>query len=323
MRQNMRRSRIPQLFRTPKKLLLGETSGGYYDTKQLFANHSVQVVVPWSALSGVEEAGVRKVRRNSEALAASTSLETIANAFDLRYILAIINSDYMRSYLWTNKMRGTRAKRIYPDVWKEMPVKVVSAATQAIIAALVDDMQTMYATLSTMQTEQDVYQSWQQQGRITGYVKDHLAMGRIVPLGALDKTRKNPYVVTGDQVLLYGTTGIQVTDPANRPLLDYFCWYCNEVASHLRGYPWEQLRQQIPIPGTVEQVSALLADVEATRQARVSQEEAIKAKREEIEQAVRTAYESGCDEELWTQIDALRDGPTISSHDVEEDDEDI
>jgi hypothetical protein len=60
-----------------------------------------------------------------------------------------------------------------------------------------------------------------------------------------------------------------------------------------------------------------------TRQARVSQEEAIKAKREEVEQAVRTAYESGCDEELWTQIDALRDGPTILSHDMEEDDEDI
>lgn len=220
-------------------------------------------------------------------------------------------------------MRGTRAKRIYPDVWKEMPVKVVSTTTQATIASLVDDMQAMYDTLATLRTEQDVYQSWQQQGRITGYVKDHLAMGRIVPFGALDKTRKNPYTVADERVLLYGTTGIQVTDPANRPLLDYFCWYCNEVASHLRGYPWEQLRQQIPIPGTVEQVSALLADVEAVRQERVAQETAISAKRDEIESAVRAAYETGCDEELWTQIDSLRDGSTISPHEAEEDGEAI
>jgi hypothetical protein len=49
-RTRMRGPRHAALFRTPAKLLLGETSGGYYDTDRLFANHSVQVAVPWHAL---------------------------------------------------------------------------------------------------------------------------------------------------------------------------------------------------------------------------------------------------------------------------------
>jgi hypothetical protein len=305
MKDNMRRPRIPELFRTPHKLLLGETSGGYYDTDQLFANHSVQVVVPWHVLQ-VDRPGVRKVRRNSEALSGFSHLDTIAQAFDLRYVLAIINSNYMRHYLLTNKMRGTRTGRIYPDVWKEMPVKVVSAETQTTIATMVDDIQVMYCHLVAMPTDNDIFQSWQQQGRITGYLKDYVTYGYLEMVGNLEKTRKGPYNVTGNQVILYGTTGLMATNPEYLPILHYFCWYCNDIAPQVRGYDWEMLRSQIPLPARVDQVNVLLTEVAAVRQERANQETDIAAKREAIEQAVKDAYESGCDNDLWEELAALR-----------------
>ena len=147
-RLHMRGPRHPALFRIPEKLLLGETSGGYYDCDGLFANHSVQVVVPWKALAqagAIEERGIQKVYRKSQQLSGITGdLASIAELFDLRYLLAIINSRFMRAYLASNMHEGTRKGRIYPDVWKRLPIKIVSADRQQQIATLVDAVQTRY-----------------------------------------------------------------------------------------------------------------------------------------------------------------------------------
>src|SRR6266699_2839360 len=147
-RLHMRGPRHPALFRIPEKLLLGETSGGYYDCDGLFANHSVQVVVPWKALAqagAIEARGIQKVYRKSQQLSGITGdLASIAELFDLRYLLAIINSRFMRAYLASNMHEGTRKGRIYPDVWKRLPIKIVSADRQQQIATLVDAVQTRY-----------------------------------------------------------------------------------------------------------------------------------------------------------------------------------
>ncbi len=147
-RPQMRGPRHRALFRTPEKLLLGETSGGYYDRAGLFANHSVQVVVSWKALeqTGVlEEKGIQRVYRKSQQLSGITDdLTSIAELFDLRYLLAIINSYIMRAYLTSNIHEGTRKARIYPDVWKRLPIKVASTERQQHIATLVDAIQVQY-----------------------------------------------------------------------------------------------------------------------------------------------------------------------------------
>src|SRR6266404_65831 len=147
-RLHMRGPRHPALFRIPEKLLLGETSGGYYDCDGLFANHSVQVVVTWKALAqagAIEERGIQKVYRKSQQLSGITDdLASIAELFDLRYLLAIINSRFMRAYLASNMHQGTRKGRIYPDVWKRLPIKIVSADRQQQIATLVDAVQARY-----------------------------------------------------------------------------------------------------------------------------------------------------------------------------------
>ena len=147
-RPQMRGPRHIALFRTPEKLLLGETSGGYYDRAGLFANHSVQVVVSWKALeqAGVlEERGIRTVLRKSRQITGIiNSFSPIAELFDLRYLLAIINSHFIREYITSNMHEGTRKGRIYPDVWKRLPIKIASAERQQQIAMLVDAVQEQY-----------------------------------------------------------------------------------------------------------------------------------------------------------------------------------
>ncbi len=143
----MRGPRHPALFRTPEKLLLGETSGGYYDTDQFFTNHSVQIVVPWSALAqsgALEETGIARVLRKSQQISGMIDLAPHSQQFDLRYILAILNSSFIRRYLAANMHQGTRKGRIYPDIWKRLPIKMVSLEQQKRIALLVEAIQNAY-----------------------------------------------------------------------------------------------------------------------------------------------------------------------------------
>ena len=143
----MRGPRHLALFRAPEKLLLGETSGGYYDTAGLFANHSVQVVVPWHALAhagAIDETGIARVLQKSRHMCGRSDLVALSEQFDLRYLLAIINSRFMRDYLAANMHEGTRKGRIYPDVWKRMPVKMLPLERQKEIAALVAEVQQAY-----------------------------------------------------------------------------------------------------------------------------------------------------------------------------------
>ena len=155
-RPNMRGPRHIALFRTPEKLLLGETSGGYYDRKGLFANHSVQVVVPWKALEqagAIEEKGIRRVMRKAMQIAGLTDLASISEQFDLRYVLGIINSRFMRAYITSNMHEGTRKGRIYPDVWKRLPMKVVSFERQQAIAMMVEAVQNEYRQIEIMKED--------------------------------------------------------------------------------------------------------------------------------------------------------------------------
>ena len=143
----MRAPRHAALFRTPEKLLLGETSGGYYDTDQLFTNHSAQVVVPWYALAqsgAIQETGIARVLRKSQQISGMTDLVPLSQQFDLRYILAVLNSRFMRRYLAANMHQGTRKGRIYPDIWKRLPIKIVPLEQQKEIASLVEAVQEKY-----------------------------------------------------------------------------------------------------------------------------------------------------------------------------------
>ena len=128
----------------------------YYNRSGLFANHSVQVVVSWKALEqagALEEKGIKTVLRESRQLAGlPNDLATVAELFDLRYLLGIINSRFIRRYIAANMLEGTREGRIYPDVWKRLPIKVAAPERQQHIAQLVDAIQTRHEQLAALAT---------------------------------------------------------------------------------------------------------------------------------------------------------------------------
>lgn len=156
-RAHMRGPRHSALFHTPEKLLLGETSGGYYDRDGLIANHSVQVVVPWKALeqAGVlPERGIQRVYRKSQQISGLTcDLARLAELFDLRYLLAILNSQLLRRYISANLHEGTRKNRVYPNVWKRLPIKIASIERQQEIGRLVEEVQEAYRHSSGLESQ--------------------------------------------------------------------------------------------------------------------------------------------------------------------------
>jgi restriction endonuclease S subunit len=114
----------------------------------------VQVVVSWKALEqagAIEEKGIQTVLRKSRQITSLLSKNfSIAECFDLRYLLAIINSHFMRQYIASNMHEGTRKGRIYPDIWKRLPIKVASLERQQQIAKLVDEVQVVHTFMASV-----------------------------------------------------------------------------------------------------------------------------------------------------------------------------
>jgi hypothetical protein len=174
----LRRTRFPELFENPK-IIMGETSGVYYDaTGEFINNHSVRNFVPYHffikdktlkriartmarEISDEEvEAEVNPLPSNFEYLSQSQRAELLIKAraeqsphYDLGYLTALLNCRWLRHYMMTYVKRGSR-RRFYPDDLKKWPIAPAPANTQAEIA---------YAVQAIMAAKKDI-QEWQQHG---------------------------------------------------------------------------------------------------------------------------------------------------------------
>jgi len=298
----MRRPRNRALFKTPAKLLLGETSGGIYDRSGLFANHSVQVVVSWIALQQAEaldEPGIRGVYRESRQIAEATNgLVDISALFDLRYLLAIINSRFIRAFLAANRLEGTREGRIYPDVWKRLPIKIASPERQQEIAAKVDAIQAHYEQLAARPTLQALaaiptirYRDPQ------GY----LAQGILRFIGDVQSAiGEKPALRDGRLILRrQPLTFLESTDPA---LLRYLELYLNEINPQLQGWTWTEARTRIRVPATSAAVQAFMAEADKLAAEEQRLRTAINGLSEEIETLIAAAYREPADERMTAII---------------------
>ena len=298
----MRRPRYKALFRTAEKLLLGETSGGYFDRSGLFANHSVQVVVSWKALEqagAIEEKGIKAVLRESRQIAgAINGLASIAELFDLRYLLGIINSRFIRQYVASNRLEGTREGRIYPDVWKRLPIKVASAERQQQIAIRVDAIQVRYEQLAVVPTPASLAADPSIAYRDPlGY----LALGVLRFFGDTQSTIAERPTLQNERLLLrrQPQTYLESSEPE---LLRYLELYFSQINPKLQGWTWVEARKRIQVPATLEAVRAFMASVdkvtEEERRIRVS----IDSLSAEIEALIETTYKEPADANLMEVI---------------------
>ncbi len=297
-RAKMRRPRNIILFQTSEKLLLGETSGGYYDRSQLFANHSVQVVVPWSILErggAIEEKGIKTVLRESQELASiTTPLSPVAELFDLRYILGIINSQFMRRYIVANKLEGTREGRIYPDVWKRLPIKIASTERQLQVASLVDEIQAHYVLLSSLPTPQRVAED---SSIIYREIQSYLVRQDVRFVGDIQNTIGEKPLLRDGKLILHRQPLAYLEAPTEPAILRYIELYLTQLHPELQGYSWAEARRRIQIPATIAALHTFMAAIDAIATQEAQIRASIASLLTQVEALVENIYQEAADEE--------------------------
>jgi len=131
------RPTFPELYIFPK-IIRGRTTGGIYDESGLICNDSSCVFLPYFSLKNIInrsiENGIKKWTKKTR-----DELEENSLKYDLKYILAILNSKFARFYL--NTIRRHRIEYyFYPDDFKKLPIKQISKDKQKIFSSLVEQI---------------------------------------------------------------------------------------------------------------------------------------------------------------------------------------
>src|SRR6266852_6295997 len=293
-RSKMRRPRHIALFRTSEKLLLGETSGGYYDREGLFANHSVQVVVRWESLKqsrAIEETGIKTVLHESQQLAGIDDPAPISVLFDLRYLLGVINSRFIRNYIATNKFKGTRDGRVYPDTWKKLPIKVTSDERQQQVAVKVDEIQALYQQLATRPTPMSLAANPTIHYRdIQGYI----AQGILRFVGGAQTAIGGRLTIQDKQLMLRRHPQVYL-ESSESELLQYLELYLTQLQPKFQGWTWAEARRLIQIPATLEAVRDFMTSVNNRNKEEQRIRTIINTILTEIETMIETIYKEPAD----------------------------
>jgi hypothetical protein len=136
-----RRKTFPELHEAREKLLALRIAGKNlvvaYDERQLYSNHTAVSFVPWHSLKGVTNKSISKTARyhHQDPLGNRETREKISRQFDLKYVLAVMNSTFAKNWL-ANQRRGKLD--IYPDDWKRLPIAPIPLEEQKPFVALVE-----------------------------------------------------------------------------------------------------------------------------------------------------------------------------------------
>jgi adenine-specific DNA-methyltransferase len=114
-----------------------------YDNQQLIHNHSAWSFVPWHYLTGVRNKSIKKSARYEDEnpsgldLPSRKSLEEISRRFNVKYLLAVLNSSFARDFLRSNRRSNIH---LYPEDWKKLPIASIAKSQQQPIVRLVEKM---------------------------------------------------------------------------------------------------------------------------------------------------------------------------------------
>ncbi len=158
----LRRTTFPDLY-TGEKILRGRVTGGIYDNTGIACNDGVMVFKRFCDLQDVKERSLSvSISKNhfeesggkSSAIIAEKrqELESISVKFTLKYLLAIINSNY--AYWFLNNYRRHRLENyFYPDDFRNLPIPAISLEEQQIFVEKVEIMLSKGKELQKLQEE--------------------------------------------------------------------------------------------------------------------------------------------------------------------------
>jgi hypothetical protein len=137
---HFRRPTFPELHEVDEKLVALRIGGGdikvAYDNQRIFFNHTSILFVPWHLLKGVRNRSIAKsakYRNQAKSVLplCREHLEELAQRFRAKYLLAVMNSSWVQTWLLAHRRSNTD---LYPNDWKPLPIPVVTTKQQAIIA---------------------------------------------------------------------------------------------------------------------------------------------------------------------------------------------
>jgi len=133
-----RRPTFPELY-IPEKILMGGMTGAIYDDTGLLCNHSIAVSVLWKDLKDVQnrsiDGSIKKDFKIMNIYPFRNQLEENSKRFNLKYLLAILNSQF--AYKFLDSIRRSQIG-FYPNDLKKLPIKIVPKSEQQPFISLVD-----------------------------------------------------------------------------------------------------------------------------------------------------------------------------------------
>ena len=131
----LRRQTFPELYDRPK-IMRGRVTGGIYDETGLLCNDSIVVFVRFANLHDVNNKSIQTSIKKFNRLPRA-QLEKISEKFDLKYLLAVLNSSFALKYL--NNIRRHRLENyFYPDDFRKLPIADISPEKQKPFVELVN-----------------------------------------------------------------------------------------------------------------------------------------------------------------------------------------
>jgi adenine-specific DNA-methyltransferase len=130
---------------TAEKILAQRSPGSdpkcCYDDQETHFNDSSIGFVQWHALTGVRNNSLKKAARYigekppRPDLPKREELEATSRRFDVKYLLAVMNSSVARDFLRANRRSNIH---LYPDDWKKLPIPAVTSEEQKPVEKLVE-----------------------------------------------------------------------------------------------------------------------------------------------------------------------------------------
>ncbi len=142
----LRRATFPELYQG-NKILRGAVTQGTFDDTGIICNHGVIIFKLFNDLKGVEQRSIGTAikRHNGHT---REEVEIISSQYDLKYILAILNSKYAMYFL--NNIRRHRLKNyFYPDDFRKLPIPKISKENQQPFIDLTNKMLSLNAEFSS------------------------------------------------------------------------------------------------------------------------------------------------------------------------------
>ena len=161
------RPTFEELYEVPEKIVVADVSGAEnraaYDRAHIYHSHTLISVVPWHSLAGVRNNSIRKTARYADDdpprpdLPRREELEKTSRRFEVKYLLAVMNSSGARDFLRAHRRSNIH---LYPDDWKKLPIPDATPEQQAPIVVLVDRIlaakkQDPNADISALEQETD------------------------------------------------------------------------------------------------------------------------------------------------------------------------